>query len=497
MLQIKLLNADLGKYGLYYNQKRSLSFTKKNYLAALPYLKGEKNEKGKELKKPNFVTLIESAFEDLHQHYTPEIFIGLMKECAMLQEEAEQILNEDVILADPTTDLSIDQILSYFPEYQRSDMDILMSIATQEKGTSNPIWLMIIAPPSTGKTFKLERFNHPSLSYMLDDFTANALAPGRPNKDAAEVESVFERACHKNLIINDLSSVMSQSEDKVKSFIGSLTAAYGLRYRKASPGGLVDIETDFNFIAGVTPATYQKHKKIMAELGARVLFMWFTPPPTYDFKYTSVITPTELTDHVSGYCLEIMKTPLDVEIPHDVYNYLKEMIHYTIQLRNLRWSRNDREVEGQSRLENQGLSFVKAHARLWKRKLATIEDVDLFLPLIYETIPYEEHLLKIDEGISITYKNNQTKAILNNAIKFHMVDDYEEQITNYHYAKDEKRTVIHYTWKAQYNPIMTYLKQYTYNTVYEAEDHPAASTKPVLTNEFGDEIPASSQQTLM
>jgi len=482
MLKIKQLNAD-GKFGLYNDNSIEYPFSKSKYSAALPYIQGKKNEKGKELPKPSFVTTFESIFANLKIEFKPIYIIKMMQKCEDELFEEENKSKEPIPI--PVTSLQFEQIINLFPEFRRNDMRIILSVAGQKSGSSDPAWMFIISPPSSGKTYALEKLNHPNLSYMLDDFTLNALAPGRPNKDAAEVESVFEQAAHKNLIINDLSSIMNQSDDKVKSFIGSITAAYGLRYRKASPGGKVDIETDFTLIAGITPATYQKHKKIMAELGARVLFMWFTPPEFSDSVFKETISKEELTQHICGYLLDCKEHPIEVIIPSEVYTYLHHKIHQIILMRNLRWSKNIRSMEGQSRLENQMLNLIKSYCNLSRCSIATIDIVDTFLPIMYETIPYEDHLIAISRGLKITFKNRQTKAILQNAIEFDMVNPpKEEQLITPDPFK------IEYTWKDEYLPIITYMSQFNKGLVAEEKSVKLAA----VTNEFGDSI--SVQDTL-
>jgi hypothetical protein len=457
MLQIKQLNAE-GKYALVYNSKTSLTFTKKNYLAALPYLKGEKTEKGKDLPKPKFVSLIESAFEDIHQQYSNDIFMAFMQECNMMQEEAEEQALAPIEI--PTTDLSLDQILNAFDDYRRDDMEFLMCCNTQDMRSNNPFWTMIISPPSTGKTFLLKLFNHPHLTFYQDDFTANAMLPGRPNKEAAPVFSIIEACRFLSLVINDLSALLSMNKEKSYAYIGTLTNCFGNEYCKASPGGNVKLDAHFNLIAGITIQGYRKAKQIFAVLGSRVLYHTLKKPTVHYLKpKLTGFTESEIAHHIQGYILARRNWDEKITMTPEVNMHLVMSVNNVILLRNLRWSEIWEDMEGQSRLENQFINICEARARLHNRTEILKEDVDFFLPSAYMTIPYEAHILQLAEPYILGGKDEITVQMLKHAISFDMVDtfSYVAPVNNL-YPDGTKIEKLSYALKDRFAPVIQWMK---------------------------------------
>jgi hypothetical protein len=455
MIHIKPQRAE-GKYGVYCNDVCLMSFTNNKYIQSLRYINNQIDT------PPVFYLNIKLLFESRNLPFDKLIFKQMMEDC--IQSQINPIV-ESVNIPIPTTDKTLEELLDYFPSYRKRDIEILMSFITQTKDNDCPAWLMLISPPSSGKSFALELFNHILLSIMVDDFTANALAPGRPNKDAAEVDSLFQKAAGLNFIISDLSSIACMSKDKVNSFMGSITAAYGLRYRKMSPGGMIDIETGFNLIMGVTPKTYKQHKSLMDTLGPRMLFMWYTPDPKGTTGFTKKIEREDLQKHMSAFCLAKLQESFDLEIDDDINKYIKEQVELIVMIRNIRWCSEWREMEGTTRLEKQIKTLAIAHAKLMNRKKILLDDIDLFLPLAYETIPYTNNILEVDRGLSLTCNNKYSKIVLQNAIKFNMVYEHEVIMKKQHGFDKQEVEQILYMWNPEYANILFYLRNHIQNVV--------------------------------
>jgi hypothetical protein len=94
-----------------------------------------------------------------------------------------------------------------------------------------------------------------------------------------------------------------------------------------------------------------------------------------------------------------------------------------------------------------------------------LDDIDLFLPLAYETIPYTNNILEVDKGISLTCNNKYTKIVLQNAIKFNMVYEHEVIMKKQHgFDKQEVEQII-YMWNPEYANILFYLRNHIQNVV--------------------------------
>ena len=323
---------------------------------------------------------------------------------------------------------TFNELLENIDNYRRYAYEVLMSFCASNKNIENPPWLGVIAPPSTGKTFLLKLFDHSSVSLLVDDFTENALAAGTPNADAAEVSSMLDDAENKNLIMNDMSSVFSQRPEKVNKFIGGLTTAYGGTFVKYSPGtGAHRHNSNCTVIMGMTNRTYKKHRQYMSTLGNRFLFLTFKRPEFMrhraDTRAFDVDTLRKLT---CAYQQKIntMENPILLD---EVDDYLYNFVHKTIVLRNIRWITCWDELEGESRLYQEMIELCMTRAKIHDRTEVTIDDVNFFKPLAYETIPYISNINAIYKGCTLKNNNKWTKAMLLNARKLKLVECISEE----------------------------------------------------------------------
>lgn len=355
-------------------------------------------------------------------------------------------------------------IIKHLPDYRRYAFETIMSFMGSNKTIENPPWLAIVAPPSTGKSFMLKLFDHPSVSLLIDDFTENALSAGRPNRDAAEVSSMLDDARGKNLVLNDMSSVFSQRPEKVNKFIGSLTTAYGGTFVKYSPGsGAQRHNSETTLIMGMTNKTFKKHRQYMGMLGNRFLFLTLKRPKHIRHREDKrTFDVDELRRNVCAFQQHIISLE-DPELLEEVDDYLYDFVHKVILIRNIRWIRTYHEMEGEDRLYQEMIELCKTRAKIHGRKLVSKEDVDFFKPIAYETIPYIKNIKQIYGGIDIHCNNKWTKGMLLNAINMGLTKVVEEEnvtvTRGFHEVKEVRRI---FTWNDE---IMDFLDNL--NVLYE------------------------------
>ena len=323
---------------------------------------------------------------------------------------------------------SLTDILDTAKPYIRKDLERLVCFMAQKKDVKNPGWLGVVAPPSSGKSYLLSLFRDPNISVFVDEYTVNGLAPGRPNVDAAEALSLFQFAKHKNLILNDMSSIISQNKDKVTKFIGAITTAFGEEYSKWSPGGQLTIECKFTLTMAMTPRVFKQQRKMMEDLGSRMLFLNLATDPDVIYKDHEVTYDCdELKDQIAAFIHFHLNSEEEVTISEDVDSYLEDFVAKIVILRNLRWYKIS-GMEGKSRLYNQLYNLAKTHALVCGRNEILIEDIDIFKSCVYTTVRKTKNLQELTQ---YTRSDNEwTREMFDSAVKLGIMEEIDSKIVD-------------------------------------------------------------------
>jgi len=407
--------------------------------------------------EPALHRLIIGAFDLLNDDLDWQALLANMRTPSTnTDEEPEEEIEE---LPDAP---SWDNILTSFPSFRRTDLEMIMCFTASRKDVENPPWLSLVSPPSTGKSFLLEMFDHPTVSLIVDDFTDNALASGRPNVDAAEVNSMLDDSDGRNLIIHDMSAVFGQRADKVNKFISSLTNAYGGRYRKYSPGsGNRMHHSRTTIIVGMTNQTYKGHRKYMTKLGNRFLFYSLKRPTYMKLKpSTRDFDRDEMRLDICALQQEILAMP-QPSIPQPVDDYLFDMVHKTVILRNLKYATKWDEIEGDGRLYQEMSELAMTRAKIYNRSEVTMEDIEFLKPLLWETIDNEGYSADLLEGWEYASKNKGMGFYFTHAKKFKLLTPFE--VIAYTTSLDTAKVVVVtklWGWNDDYHDFVSDMLEY-------------------------------------
>jgi hypothetical protein len=150
---------------------------------------------------------------------------------------------------------------------------VALSLRISEQDESALVWLMIVGPPSDGKTFVVLLLKEADRVYCVDTVTENFLASGyRDEKTGKQAPDLFKELDKKCVVIKELGTVFSLRADKVRKFLGDLQTIYDREYSKATGTvGTIRGKAAFSMVAGVTPATLHDHQQYMARIGPRFL----------------------------------------------------------------------------------------------------------------------------------------------------------------------------------------------------------------------------------
>ena len=139
----------------------------------------------------------------------------------------------------------------------------------------NPLWLFLVAPPSSGKTTIIEAFEAAyKHTVHLSKLTATSLISGgkvtRTNDEGEEEEidpSIFAKLGNKVLFVKDFTAVLSMGSNDQEALFGLLRDGYDGSFRQTYGNGVERVYEDhyFGIVAGVTHAIHGENQSSLGE----------------------------------------------------------------------------------------------------------------------------------------------------------------------------------------------------------------------------------------
>lgn len=170
-----------------------------------------------------------------------------------------------------------------------------------------PVWLLIVGPPSSGKTEMITMLKQHPQVYALSELTSRTLVSGMDIEKVTSGEdpSLLLKLKDNIIAVKDLTTMLSMDKDGKKAIFGQLREVFDGSYKKVfGTGQTVDWEGYLSFIAGVT-AEIDRQWLMIQSLGPRFLFLRLKldDRETVSNKALRVHTKwkQELTDGVGSY----------------------------------------------------------------------------------------------------------------------------------------------------------------------------------------------------
>ncbi len=165
---------------------------------------------------------------------------------------------------------------------------VLMGAVAANMMEGSPVWMMLVGPPSCGKSEFLNTLL--DLPHMIEgaDIASEAAflsaTPARERAKNATGGLLRQVGDHGGLILNDFTSVLCKPPDKIAMIMGVLREAYGGRWTRhvgGEGGQSIGWLGKLALFAGVTGKIDQFHA-MSAELGERwVYWRWVTTSDGY------------------------------------------------------------------------------------------------------------------------------------------------------------------------------------------------------------------------
>lgn len=226
----------------------------------------------------------------------------------------------------------------------RGAMWVFLGAVIGNQLDQDPIWLHLIAPPSSGKTEYIDsiryvkRYNKP-LVFPISDLTVNTFASGS-TKDSSLLNQVFRGAM---VTFKDFTSMISKEPIAQKAIMGQLREIYDKKYVKRTGNGKnVVWEGKIGIVTGCTEVIYNQTEEFSA-MGDRFMMYKIEQPDTmaalnkvYDnerdgqFAVKRDMLHLYFKDYIE-HCFEHLENvPLDIS--HDTVTNLMKIVHFTTQV---------------------------------------------------------------------------------------------------------------------------------------------------------------------
>lgn len=186
---------------------------------------------------------------------------------------------------------------------------------------SNPVWLFLVGPPSSGKTAAIQPASAHSLLYALSKLTPNTLISHHVGKNGRD-SSLIPKLHNKVLIIKDFTAMLSMRTPDLHAILGQLRDAYdGECASAAGIGNVKRFNSKFGIIAAVT-GSIDKQRPLMTELGERFITYRMPIISTAEAKKRSFMNKDsvrEMNEELREAAIELLNQRVAVPRMHIVF----------------------------------------------------------------------------------------------------------------------------------------------------------------------------------
>lgn len=152
-------------------------------------------------------------------------------------------------------------------------MAVVVSAKLSRQYALNLVWVLIVSPPSSLKTFIVTILKGvlPEYVFYLDTLTENAFVTGYV-PESGEPQDLLPRLDGRCLVIKDMTTLFSLRDEHLKKVLGELQSIYDGSFAKFSGiRGEIRHEASFSFLGCVTPVALSRHHGYMSMIGTRFL----------------------------------------------------------------------------------------------------------------------------------------------------------------------------------------------------------------------------------
>lgn len=142
----------------------------------------------------------------------------------------------------------------HLPGFDPAVAEILLGCVLANRIDGPPVWLMLVAPPSSGKTVLLEPLVGIDDARLLSSFTPQTLLSGKENEDGSDSSLLTALGEHPIIIIKELGTLLDDAKTRTQIF-SQLREVYDGHFAKSFGTGLTrEWNGKMTLLVGITPA---------------------------------------------------------------------------------------------------------------------------------------------------------------------------------------------------------------------------------------------------
>ena len=150
-------------------------------------------------------------------------------------------------------------------------IDVIAATYIANRFEADPIWMIIIGPPSNTKTELLRAFDGHENAYFISNITPSTLVSGIIPKKGKPEPSLLPKLNDKVVILKDFTTVLSMRSENQQEILAQLREAYDGQYSKMFGNGkVINWKGRFGLMAACTPV-YDSHYGVIGSMGERFL----------------------------------------------------------------------------------------------------------------------------------------------------------------------------------------------------------------------------------
>jgi hypothetical protein len=150
-------------------------------------------------------------------------------------------------------------------------IDVILAAHVANRFDGDPLWMLLIAPSSSGKTELLRALDGHYSTYFLSSLTPSTLVSGMKRKKDGGDPSLLPKLNDKTVILKDFTTILSLRQEQRAEILSQLREVFDGHYTKCFGTGLeFDWHGKVGLIAASTPV-YDRHYAVISSMGDRFI----------------------------------------------------------------------------------------------------------------------------------------------------------------------------------------------------------------------------------
>lgn len=166
-------------------------------------------------------------------------------------------------------ELLMEEVEKVFLVVDKGMVKMVVSTIISNRMDLDPVWLLLVAPPSGGKTEMISAISGLEFVFPISDLTVNTFASGQ--KKTGKETSLLLKMNNGIMAFKDFTSVLSKNKDARKEIMGQLREIFDGEYvKRTGTGDDITWRGKIGAIAGATEIIY-RHLEEMSAMGDRFI----------------------------------------------------------------------------------------------------------------------------------------------------------------------------------------------------------------------------------